>query len=121
MSQRAAIAALSGNFECVSEMRQSFIRRRDLALEIISSWPGVVCPKPDGAFYLFPSFAAYLGGECKDSGELCEKILEEAEVALVPGTAFGQDDCIRFSYAVADDVLTNGLARVGKVLEGVEK
>jgi aspartate/methionine/tyrosine aminotransferase len=116
--QKAAVAALTGPWDLVDEMRAAFLRRRDLALGVFSSWPGVTCPKPDGAFYLFPVLEKYYSAEAPDSAALCTRILEEAGVALVPGSAFGDDRCVRFSYAVADEVLTSALAKVGAVLLG---
>ncbi|XPV76433.1 MAG: pyridoxal phosphate-dependent aminotransferase [Desulfovibrio sp.] len=115
-TQQAAIAALTGPWDIVDEMKESFVRRRDLAYDIITSWPGVTCPKPDGAFYLFPVVEAFYNEETPDSTSLCTKILNEAGVALVPGAAFGDDRCIRFSYALDDEVLKTALDKVGKVL-----
>ena len=117
IAQKAALAALNGPQECVAEMRQAFKKRRDKGLEIISSWPWAVCPRPDGAFYLFVDVHACYGGDVTGSVKLCEIILEQARVALVPGAAFGDDSCVRFSYAVADDVLCNAINRVGDVLD----
>ena len=118
ITQKAAIAALTGPWTLVDEMKTAFIRRRDLALDIIRSWPGVTCAKPDGAFYLFPVVEKYYTPQMPDSAAMCTRLLEEAGVALVPGSAFGDDRCVRFSYAVADEVLMTALARVGKVLLG---
>ncbi|HWR02991.1 MAG TPA: pyridoxal phosphate-dependent aminotransferase [Humidesulfovibrio sp.] len=118
ITQKAAIAALTGPWTLVDEMKTAFVRRRDLALEVIRSWPGVTCPKPDGAFYLFPVVEKYYTPEMPDSAALCTRLLEEAGVALVPGSAFGDDRCVRFSYAVADEVLMTALSKVGKVLLG---
>ncbi|MBF0481793.1 MAG: pyridoxal phosphate-dependent aminotransferase [Desulfovibrionaceae bacterium] len=115
-AQKAALAALTGPWDFPAALREAFHRRRDLALEIVNTWPGVVCPKPDGAFYLFPSVAARYTAAVADSTAMCARILEEAQVAVVPGAAFGDDRCLRFSYAVADDVLAEALTRVGKVL-----
>jgi aspartate aminotransferase len=115
-AQKAALAALTGLWDFPAEMRKAFVRRRDLALGIVNSWPGVVCPKPEGAFYLFPSVEAYYTPEIPDSTAMCARILDVAQVALVPGGAFGDDRCLRISYAVADDVLADALTRVGKVL-----
>ena len=106
VSQKAAVAALTGPYDCVESMRRAFQKRRDMAWKEIASWPKVVCPKPEGAFYLFADISART------------RLLSEAGVALVPGDAFGAPDCIRFSYAVADDVLMDALARVRKVLIG---
>lgn len=114
--QHAAVAALEGPWDVVDEMRAAFKRRRDLALGIIRSWPGAVCPTPDGAFYLFPVLSAFYDEEAPDSAALCTRILEKAGVALVPGSAFGDDRCIRFSYAVADETLKTALDKVGAVL-----
>ena len=116
VSQKAAEAALKGDFRLVDEMRQAFERRRDLAMEIISSWPDVVCPKPDGAFYLFPDMHLHYTTSIPDSTSLCTHLLEKAGVALVPGIAFGDDRCIRISYAVAEDTLEKALRKVAKAL-----
>lgn len=118
ITQKAAIAALTGPWTLVDEMKTAFVRRRDLALGIIRSWPGVTCAKPDGAFYLFPVVEKYYTPQMPDSAAMCTRLLEEAGVALVPGSAFGDDRCVRFSYAVADEVLVTALTRVGKVLLG---
>jgi len=116
IAQKGAVAALTGGFEYARMMRENFLRRRDLAMEIVSSWPGVKCPNPGGAFYLFPDVSALYNAKTPDSSTLCQRILEEALVALVPGVAFGDDRCIRFSYAVDDDTLTKALTAVGRVL-----
>ncbi len=116
MTQKAAVAAFEGPWDLVDEMKVAFQRRRDLAYDIISSWPGAVCPKPNGAFYLFPVLDAFYTEETPDSASMCTKILEEAGVALVPGSAFGDDRCIRFSYAVDDEVLRKSLEKIGNVL-----
>lgn len=117
VTQKAALAALNGSWDIVDEMKESFVRRRDLAYDIITGW-GAACPKPDGAFYLFPVLNQFYTDDAPDSAAMCTKILEEVGVALVPGSAFGDDKCIRFSYAVADDVLVDALNKVGKVLTG---
>lgn len=117
IAQKAALAALTGPMDCLDEMRAAFRRRRDMAMDIIASWPWAVCPRPDGAFYLFVDVHRCYGGTVANSTELCTRLLDEAHVALVPGAAFGDDRCIRFSYAVADDVLRDALERVGAVLK----
>ncbi len=114
ITQKAALAALNGPMDCVHEMRKAFVRRRDMALEIINGWPNVVCPKPDGAFYLFLDVSSCYGKEVHNSTELCTRLLDKAHVAVVPGVAFGNDNCIRFSYAVGDDVLRDALTRIGR-------
>ena len=118
VSQKAAVAALTGPYDCVESMRRAFQKRRDMAWEEIASWPKVVCPKPEGAFYLFADISALYDEKMPDATAACTRLLSEAGVALVPGDAFGAPDCIRFSYAVADDVLMDALARVRKVLIG---
>ncbi|MBZ2173176.1 pyridoxal phosphate-dependent aminotransferase [Nitratidesulfovibrio sp. SRB-5] len=118
VAQKAALAALTGPYDAVEEMKKSFRRRRDLAHGIVSSWPGVVCPKPDGAFYLFADMRALFTPALPDSASLCTHIMEQANVALVPGVAFGDDACLRFSYAVSDDTLMIALDKVAKVLFG---
>lgn len=117
ITQRAALAALTGPWDVVDEMKKSFVRRRDMAYEIITGW-GAPCPKPDGAFYLFPVLDKFYTEETPDSAAMCTRILEEAGVALVPGSAFGDDKCIRFSYALDDGVLKTALDKVGSVLLG---
>ena len=118
VSQKAAVAALTGPYDCVESMRRAFQKRRDMAWKEIASWPKVVCPKPEGAFYLFADISALYDEKMPDATAACTRLLSEAGVALVPGDAFGAPDCIRFSYAVADDVLMDALARVRKVLIG---
>lgn len=109
IAQKAALAALTGPTDCIDTMREAFMRRRDLGMKIIGSWPWAVCPKPDGAFYLFVDVRKCYGGTVNNSTELCTHLLDKAHVALVPGAAFGDDNCIRLSYAVADDVLAHAL------------
>lgn len=121
VAQKAAQAALSHRTGAVEEMRKAFERRRDIAMEIVSAWPDVVCPTPDGAFYIFPDVHAHYNEKLPDSTTLCAYLLDEAGVALVPGIAFGDDRCIRISYAVSDDVLVKALKKVEKVLLGKKK
>ena len=118
IAQKAALAALEGPNDCVMEMKKAFMRRRDLACEIIAGWSKAQCPKPGGAFYLFVDVHRYFRPGMANDVELCTLLLEKAHVAVVPGSAFGDARCIRFSYAVADDVLRDALERVGAVLEG---
>jgi aspartate aminotransferase len=117
IAQKAAVAALEGSYDCIAEMTTAFQRRRDLALNIMSAWKGVLCPKPDGAFYLFADMSCYFGSNgIANSADLCTHFLEKAGVALVPGAAFGDDACVRFSYAVADEVLEQALNSMASVL-----
>ncbi|TVQ97936.1 MAG: pyridoxal phosphate-dependent aminotransferase [Desulfovibrionales bacterium] len=116
ITQKAALAALTGPMDSVREMRTAFQRRRDLALDRITSWPGVVCPRPDGAFYLFPRLDALYTPQRNTSEALCTHVLEQAGVALVPGAAFGDDRCVRFSYALDDQTLLTALDLVQDAL-----
>jgi aspartate/methionine/tyrosine aminotransferase len=118
IAQKAALAALTGPYDSVEAMRAAFMRRRDLALEIMAGWPGVECPKPGGAFYLFPKVDACFTAEHPDSSSLCAMILEKALVATVPGAAFGDDRCLRISYALDDETLIQALQAMGKALKG---
>ena len=123
VSQRAALAALTGGLECVATMREAFDRRRRRMFELLSAMPGVTCVEPEGAFYAFPSFAGVLGRDIggrrpRSTLELAEVVLDEAKVAIVPGEAFGAPGYARLSYALADDQLDEGLARLARLLEG---
>lgn len=117
IAQKAALAALEGPDTSIEEMRKVFEKRRDKALAIIKSWKKAVCPTPEGAFYIFPDISAYYDDQLRNSIEFCSFILDKAHVAVVPGIAFGNDRCIRISYAVSDEVLENALLAIGEVLE----
>jgi len=121
VAQRAALAAVSGPLDDVEKMRAVYDRRRRAIVAALSELPGVVCPEPEGAFYAFPSLAGALGRPLGTHGrsaattlELAEMVLEDAKVAFVPGEAFGAPGCGRFSYALADDDLAEGMARLAK-------
>ena len=121
VSQRAAIAALNGDLSAVHKMGEAFDRRRKLIVKLLNEIPGVTCPTPTGAFYVYPSVKEVLGKEIrgkrpKTSAELATLILEEAEVAAVPGEAFGPSGYLRFSYALGDEDIIEGIARVKKLL-----
>jgi len=121
VSQRAAIAALAGDLSAVHEMGVAFDRRRKLIVKMLNEIPGVVCPTPTGAFYVYPSVKGLLGKEIRGkrpatSAELATLILEEVEVAAVPGEAFGPSGYLRFSYALGDDDIVEGITRVQKLL-----
>jgi aspartate/methionine/tyrosine aminotransferase len=121
VSQRAAIAALNGDLSAVHKMGEAFNRRRKLIVKLLNEIPGVTCPTPTGAFYVYPSVKEVLGKEIrgkrpKTSAELATLILEEAEVAAVPGEAFGPSGYLRFSYALGDEDIIEGIARVKKLL-----
>jgi len=121
VAQRAAIAALTGNLDAVHEMGVAFDRRRKLIVSMLNAIPGVLCPTPTGAFYVYPSVKALLGKEIRGkrpqtSAELATLILEEAEVAAVPGEAFGPSGYLRFSYALSDEDIVEGITRVKNLL-----
>ncbi|MBD5607865.1 MAG: pyridoxal phosphate-dependent aminotransferase [Desulfovibrio sp.] len=116
IAQKAALAALTGPQDCVAEMRSAFEKRRDLAMERIGTWKKAVCPRPDGAFYLFVDASGYYKPGLDNSVAFCKWLLERAHVAVVPGVAFGDDKCFRISFAVGDDRLRDALDRVGEAL-----
>jgi aspartate aminotransferase len=116
VSQRAALAALTGPQAVVEEMRQAFDRRRRRIMEMVSQIDGVRCLEPQGAFYVFPDLRAFLGERFETTLDLAGWILEEAGVAIVPGEAFGAPGYARLSYALADDALEKGVDRMGRAL-----
>jgi aspartate aminotransferase len=121
IAQKAALAALTGGWECLDVMREAFVRRRNLGLSMIRAWGDVICPEPAGAFYLFPQVDSYYTTTVPDSTALCGLLLEEAGVALVPGAAFGDDRCIRISYALDDNTLATCLDKIGQTLHSLKK
>jgi aspartate aminotransferase len=121
VSQVAAIAALTGDLEAVHEMRRAFDRRRLTIVKMLRDIPGVRCPEPEGAFYAYPSVHDVVGRTLRgvtieSSAHLCEVVLTEAEVAVVPGEAFGTPGYVRMSYALGDDDLVEGVTRLHKLL-----
>lgn len=121
VAQMAALAAVSGDLSAVAEMRTAFDRRRQTMVRMLNDIPGVFCPEPKGAFYAYPTVKELIGKELRGrrpqtSSELAELILEEAEVAVVPGEAFGTPGYFRLSYALGDDDLVEGVSRLGKLL-----
>ena len=121
VAQRAAVAALEGDLTAVAEMREAFDRRRRTMVRMLNEIPGVECPEPTGAFYAYPSVKGLLGKEiagrtANTSADLAEIILDEAEVAVVPGEAFGAPGYLRLSYALGDDDLAEGVGRMQKLL-----
>jgi len=121
VSQRAALAAVTGDLTAVHEMGVAFDRRRKLIVDLLNKIPGVTCPTPTGAFYVYPSVKGVLGKEIRGkrpqtSAELATLILDEVEVAAVPGEAFGPSGYLRFSYALSDDDIVEGIGRVAKLL-----
>ena len=109
-AQYGGIAALEGPQDTIEAMRQVFARRRDLMYEAVSAIPGLVCPKPQGAFYLFPNIEA----TGLDSSTFCQRLLDEEHVALVPGIAFGSDANVRLSYATSTGTIEKGVERLAR-------
>jgi len=121
VAQAAALAAVSGDLSAVARMREAFDRRRLLMTAMLNDIPGVICPLPDGAFYCYPSVKGVLGKELAgrrpaDTTELAELLLDEVDVAVVPGEAFGTPGYFRLSCALGDSDLEEGITRLGKLL-----
>jgi len=121
IAQRAAVSAVSGNLDAVATMRSAFDRRRRTMVSMLNEIPGVVCPEPLGAFYAYPSVKGVLGRDFigtkpNTSAELAAVLLDQAEVAVVPGEAFGTPGYLRLSYALGDDDLVEGVGRIQKLL-----
>jgi len=121
ISQRAAIAALTGDLSAVHAMGKAFDRRRKLIVRLLNEIPGFTCPTPQGAFYVYPSVKGVLGKTIRGktpqtSAELATLILDEVEVAAVPGEAFGPSGYLRFSYALGDDDIVEGIGRIKKLM-----
>jgi len=125
VSQRAALAAVSGDLSAAAEMRVAFDRRRRIMVEMLTAIDGVVCPMPKGAFYAYPNIEGVLGKTIRGrtprtSAELAALILEEVEVAVVPGEAFGPSGYLRLSYALSDADLVEGVGRIQRLLAEAE-
>ncbi|KSU67255.1 pyridoxal phosphate-dependent aminotransferase [Arthrobacter sp. NIO-1057] len=122
VSQRAALAAVAGPLDAVNEMKTAFNRRRLAIVEGLNAIDGLHCPTPEGAFYAYSDVRGLLGREIRGvvnntSAELAAFILEQAEVAVVPGEAFGPSGYIRMSYALGDADLAEGVARIANLLD----
>ena len=122
VSQRAAIAAVTGDLAAVHKMGEAFNRRRKLIVSLLNEIPGFSCPTPTGAFYVYPSVKGVLGKTIRGktpttSAELATLILDEVEVAAVPGEAFGPSGYLRFSYALSDEDIVEGIGRIKKLVE----
>jgi aspartate/methionine/tyrosine aminotransferase len=126
VAQRAAICALEGDLAAVAMMREAFDRRRRTIYQLLNEIPGVSCLLPEGAFYAFASFKDVLGRELRGKRpqstlELAELVLDQAQVAFVPGEAFGAPGYGRVSYALSDEDLVKGVTRLGDLLrEGAD-
>ena len=126
VAQKAAEAALTGSQECVEQMRQVFAERRELICRLAAEIPGFRFEKPQGAFYLFPDVSALMGKPTsnpslkgrvlKNADDLAEYILNEAHVAVVSGSAFGCPECIRLSYAISTEEITEAMRRIKKAI-----
>ncbi len=121
IAQRAALAAISGSLADTISMRDAFNRRRELVKGLLNKIPGIKCNNPDGAFYFFPDFSFYFGKkykhyEIKNADDLCMFLLYEGNVSIVTGSAFGDENCVRISYATSDEKLTAAIERIHKTL-----
>ena len=121
VSQVAALAAVTGNLDAVDEMKVAFDRRRTLITGMLDVIPGVNCPLPEGAFYVYPSVKELIGKNLRgqkieSSAQLSGLILDEVEVAVVPGEAFGTPGYLRLSYATSDNDITEGVTRIATLL-----
>jgi aspartate/methionine/tyrosine aminotransferase len=121
VAQAAALTAVSGDLTAVATMRAAFDRRRQLMTAMLNEVPGVLCPLPEGAFYCYPSVKGILGRELAGrrpttSTELAELLLDQADVAVVPGEAFGTNGYFRLSCALGDADLEEGVGRLAKLL-----
>ena len=121
ISQKAAEAAMKMDPETTAEMREIFLKRRDLLLELLEEIPGLTTNIPEGAFYVFPNISSYLGktnGEetIDNSSDLCMYLLNEASVALVTGEAFGEPEYMRISYACSEETIREAVSRISIAL-----
>ncbi len=121
IAQRAALAAINSDLSPTNAMVEAYKKRRELVYELLKDIPGIKANYPQGAFYFFPDVSFYYGksdGErtVKNGDDLCMFLLEKAHISLVPGSAFGDDNCIRLSYAASEEDLREALARMKKAL-----
>jgi aspartate/methionine/tyrosine aminotransferase len=120
ISQKAAVGALKGDQKPIAEMVKEFRARRDFIVGRLGKVPNLPFPVPQGAFYLWMDVSAYLGGRARDSVELCQYLLEEHKVALVPGEAFGSPGYMRLAYAIRQERLEEGVQRIMAGLESLK-
>lgn len=121
VAQKAALAAILANPEVVKPMRDGFLKRRNMVLEMLKEIPGLKTTIPDGAFYVFPDISSYFGksdgqNTINNSADLCMYLLNSANLALVSGDAFGDDNCVRFSYATSEDKIIEAIKRLKNAL-----
>jgi len=122
ISQKAALAALRGDQQCVQNMREEFDTRRRLIVELLRNLPGITCLQPKGAFYALPNVSEWYGKticgrKVTSSLEFAAVCLEEAKIAVVPGSGFGDDRVVRISYATSMESITEGISRLRKILK----
>lgn len=121
IAQKAAVAALAGDQAPTKAMRDTFLKRRDLILELLAEVPGIQTNTPPGAFYVFPDVSSYFGktynGETiANADDLAMYLLKEAHISLVTGSAFGTDECVRISYATSEANIREAVSRIKKAL-----
>ena len=118
--QKAAVAALNGPQDCLQEMKTDYIKLRDKVVAGLRGIPGLTCAAPNGAFYAYPNVSHYFGrGRINSACDAARKLLHEAHVVVVPGEAFGTQEHVRVSYAVADQQLVRGLERIRQFFAGL--
>ncbi|WP_010664042.1 pyridoxal phosphate-dependent aminotransferase [Marinilabilia salmonicolor] len=125
VSQKAALAAIDGPMDYTNDMVEAFRRRRELVVKLANDIPGLKVNNPAGAFYLFPNVSAFFGKSfdgktIENAGDLSFYLLEHAYVATVSGTAFGNENCIRFSYATSDELLVEAMRRIKEALAALK-
>jgi aspartate aminotransferase len=126
ISQAAAVEALNGPQEIVSQWRAAFQRRRDLVVERLNAIDGIVCPKPEGAFYTFASCAGLIGRRTPDGKQIgsdsdfCRYLLDACDVAVVPGSCFGLAPYFRISYAASDSDLRQACERIASACKALQ-
>lgn len=122
IAQRASLAAVQANPDVTIPMRQSFEKRKNLVMEKLAAIPGFICNQPEGAFYVFPDISFYFGKQFQGktintSAEFTDFLIENAHVSLVPGSAFGSPNCLRFSYATSEEKLLEAISRIDKAVK----
>jgi len=125
ISQKASVEALAGSQDATATMVKEFKKRRDFIVKSLNAMAGVTCLNPEGAFYVFPNVSglygrSYKGQKITDSTSFTAYLLDEANIAVVPGVAFGADDCVRFSYATSMENIEKGLARMKSAVEKLD-
>jgi aspartate aminotransferase len=126
ISQHAAVAALNGPHDFIARHNEAFVRRRNLVVDALNAIPGITCPRPEGAFYVYPSIAGLIGKTAPDGTVIATDeafaaaLLDATGVAVVFGAAFGLSPCFRISYATSDDALAEACKRIGDFCETLQ-